>query len=216
MIKILLIAALVVACNALSKVQVSPICTSKAPVEALAAPAAARSSKAKLTEEEAVKLLGVNSVGGAKVKRSAVKGAAEARAALSKASGSIILPIPWKPNPCPPLLTTTFAGQDLCPSYSQLLTQFPSSNGNGYCYVLYPKWQRIYETFCKCKACRNSCPFSIFTKPGSIRFRNYCKPKYRRTRYVWAICISKNHFQCLRERVTYSSGGCECRAYRTC
>ncbi|ESO99691.1 hypothetical protein LOTGIDRAFT_238764 [Lottia gigantea] len=235
MIKILLIAVFVVACNAqekervaadlsLAPVPILPVCygLKAAPAEELdASLAVEKSSEPDLTEEEAAKLLGANDVAtevASKAKRSVEdNGAAEARTALSKASGSIILPkLPWIPNPCPPLLTTTSAGQELCPSYQQLYTRFWSSNGNGLCYVLFPKWQRVYQTRCKCKTCRNSCPYYIFYKPGSLRFRNYCKPRSRRTRYIWALCRTNNFFRFVRERITQYSGGCECRAYRTC
>ncbi|KAK6181604.1 hypothetical protein SNE40_009426 [Patella caerulea] len=219
MLRIILITTLVLFTNAQIKTigPVLPVCRIEPLV--LADPLKINSDdalkSAPLTDEMATKMLESVATAEAapslRAKRQANE-AALARTELENATGSILASptqLKLNNNPCQYPASNSFVVKDVCPHRKELLTSFYSG---GFCRVIFPYWQRKYQTRCLCNECVTGC------KPINGR-RNLCRPTKRTTHRVWAFC--RVHFiwgwtwQIKKVTVSLADGDCDCKSYRS-
>ncbi|KAK6186942.1 hypothetical protein SNE40_006198 [Patella caerulea] len=225
MLRIILITILVALTNAQVKIVVDPadlqiplrpICKVEtvALADALKVNSADIEKSAPLTDEKATELLASDETAKApaspRTKRAASV-AASARAELKGATGNILaLPARLAYKPCPKYpAANSYYPQDVCPHRKELLTSFYSS---GWCRVIYPYWQRKYQTRCLCNECLTGC------KPTNGR-RNLCRPTKSTRHSVWAFCRVRSGWwwtwQIKKVTISLADGDCDCKSYRS-
>ncbi|ESO85669.1 hypothetical protein LOTGIDRAFT_229482 [Lottia gigantea] len=119
-------------------------------------------------------------------------------------------PIISRPKPlvCPKYRPFYWGPQELCPS-KKVKVYTLSSRSYGFCYVLFPHWQNIYESRCLCPTCRLNC------SPTNTTFRHRCvrDPKPYVYKKVWAICYRSGSWQIRNFSHNFFDGKCTCKTY---